>query len=1082
MFKMESGFWIRSAACAGLIFGCAVAPASGQYGATPLRGALAPEPHFNTGSGRDGHRFEAAPINKYRLYDFYNRQAKYRLANGEIPDLLLPYPGLQGGRQGHWGNTNEAAYSAVRDREVEPEHHRLVGRRNGMFVYLGETPDREGKAVGEVDPSTGRIVRVVVDASLATPVFWASHKVDRYGFSIGLHGADYLIGPEVEWLDSAGAPVAVDFPGYYVHGERVVFRRQIGGVDVLDLPGVRFDGGIPVYDRTFEWEDAAAGLSFALPAPSAAFAEAGATMHEERKHGVLRLILEGSIYRVVHEIACKEGAVAVSHGVSARVNLPAFQAGDRLRISSWIMKREAAARTWSAEVAALSPLTKGGPAFYDKTVTVQGVLDADPAAKGSGYSIDDVPVPSKNPYGTPMTTSGLAFDRSGAAYISTLVGDIWKVTGLTGDLSEVTWKRFASGIPNPLGLEMVDDVLFVTAVGKIMCLHDYNRDGEADYYERFTQQPLELGGMGSENQNLERDAAGNFYVCGAGGIMRISPDGRTMEVISDSARNPLGLAVRGDGLALSDSSEGYPKNGTCTIYESHHAENQNSVAKRKRILYLPRGVDNSPGGRLFLDHPGFGPLGKSILGVSYGSGSVYVILRDPNGGTPQAALFPLPMEISSGAARIAEQPGSREIFVVGLDGWGDVAVTEGSLNRIRYTGEPTLVPTGWRAYRNGLSVTFNLPLKPGPLSPDGLFLQQWNYCDYTNIYGSPEFSVKDPQQIGHDHVKISSVHLSDDRKTIFLEAPELLPAMCTHLHGGIVSSGGLKLELDLYATLNQLNGDHPAAPAYSGGKPLDLKVPDVPGTTDTYTVLTGFFDKRGGRDVAGRPVGEAVPYQPGDLGYDWIRTNLIEKQCLPCHGPGTPHDYTTYEGLLAKIDPIQPEKSALIGLLETGSMPPHPLPSVAPEMIAALRKWVAGGLGRKTPDNALPSPIPVREPVKVSGLWVGRENELSDRHLVDGNFSTIWAAPEGARSGWIEIDLGEAQEVSTILLDDSPYARTRGFEIKFLDGESWKTIASGETIGVRKRISFGHIVARRFRIEILNATEVPVISEIQFFP
>jgi glucose/arabinose dehydrogenase len=196
---------------------------------------------------------------------------------------------------------------------------------------------------------------------------------------------------------------------------------------------------------------------------------------------------------------------------------------------------------------------------------VKGVVDADPTAAGSGYALDDIPVPVNNPYGVPMTTSGLAFDADGVAYISTLVGDIWKVTGLDRELAAVTWRRYASGISLPLGLEMVDGVLYVLGEGGITRLHDYNKDGEADYYERFTKMGVQLGGLGAANQNLERDAAGNFYACGKNGIVRISPDGKKLEVISAGARNPLGLGLRPDGLALSDSSEGSPSNGTCTI-------------------------------------------------------------------------------------------------------------------------------------------------------------------------------------------------------------------------------------------------------------------------------------------------------------------------------------------------------------------------------------------------------------------------------------------------------------------------------------------------------------------------------------
>ena len=44
-----------------------------------LRGPMSLLPHFQTSQGREGHRFADHRNNKYRLYDFYKRQAEYHL-------------------------------------------------------------------------------------------------------------------------------------------------------------------------------------------------------------------------------------------------------------------------------------------------------------------------------------------------------------------------------------------------------------------------------------------------------------------------------------------------------------------------------------------------------------------------------------------------------------------------------------------------------------------------------------------------------------------------------------------------------------------------------------------------------------------------------------------------------------------------------------------------------------------------------------------------------------------------------------------------------------------------------------------
>jgi hypothetical protein len=914
-----------------------------QYDALPLRSSLADEEYFQTSLGREGHRFAAALINQYTLYDFYDRQAAFYLKQPSIPELLPPYPGLQGGRQGHWGNTNERNFSAVKDRTVEAEYFRLIERREGQFIRTGDGTNKEKNAVCVFDATTSCMKKVILQAKLTTPVHTFSYQVDRFGFNMSATGKEYFLNSGNEWLDDTANPAVVSTIGYYVNSNNVIYRRNIAGIECLDMPMVEYNGEIPIYSRTFQWQADAPTMRFLMPEPAAGLIEKEAEISTAYKDGIFRIRLTGTVNSLIYEIQGAGEISVAQKNATTQASLPACKKGQTLRISCWLTKSENANQLTAKPIAALATLTRGGPTFFPKTTTVKGQLNADPAAHGSGYAMDDIPVPIHNAYGTPMTTSGLTFDDKGDSYISTLVGDIWKVSGLSGNLEQVVWKRFASGIPNPLGLKMVGDVLYVTAVGGIMKLHDFNHDGEADYYERFTKQNLQLGGQGQENQNLETDANSNFYLCGAAGIFRISADGAKVEKISDRARNSLGLGVRPDGLALSDSSEGNPGNGTCTIYESNHPENEKSVSKFKRILYLPRGIDNSPGSRIFLNNPAFGPLGQSIVGTSFGSGSIYAILRDPNQGTPQAAMIKLPMETSSGAARIALHPLTKEIFVVGFDGWGDLAVDEGCLHRIRYTGEKCLLPIAWRAYRNGISVSFNEPLDAAQIKSPQFFAQQWNYIDATHTYGSPEYSVRHPEMIGHDHLTILSTHLSEDKKELFLEIKDLLPAMCTQLSGHLKAINGAELKLNLFATLNQLNGNHPKGSPRANGPSFDLVSPLLESNGDTYTNLTNYFDKRAGRDLVKRPVAEEIVYKKEDLNYRWINDNLIQKQCIICHAPGTAHDFSNYQNIRKLVNLEAPSKSTILGMIHTNSMPPFPLPLVAPSMREAILEWIKAG-------------------------------------------------------------------------------------------------------------------------------------------
>lgn len=175
----------------------ACSPALADYGEQPLRGSLNDKPHFQTSLGREKHRFEKHPNNAYQLYDFYARQAQYYLNGSEAPKpLLLPYPGLEGGRRGHWGYTNERDSTAYH-REVGPEFTILTGRDNGMHYIKSGTSEHPALCV--FNGYTPRLDRVMTAGRLAETGHPFTYKIDRFGIGLAAHGTATLRGPSREW-------------------------------------------------------------------------------------------------------------------------------------------------------------------------------------------------------------------------------------------------------------------------------------------------------------------------------------------------------------------------------------------------------------------------------------------------------------------------------------------------------------------------------------------------------------------------------------------------------------------------------------------------------------------------------------------------------------------------------------------------------------------------------------------------------------------------------------------------------------------------------------------------------------------
>ncbi|NNM28231.1 MAG: heme-binding domain-containing protein, partial [Akkermansiaceae bacterium] len=291
------------------------------------------------------------------------------------------------------------------------------------------------------------------------------------------------------------------------------------------------------------------------------------------------------------------------------------------------------------------------------------------------YTIDTIPVPLENPYRALMFLAGHDFFSDGDAAVSTIMGDVWIVKGIDAGLREVTWRRFAAGLNQPLGLVIVDDVVHVLCKDRILRLHDLNDDGEADHFENFCDYPTSIGGHDYAT-DLQRDAAGNFYFSTKHiGTVKVPPDGKSFETLATGIRNPNGIGVRRDGMVVTA-----PQEGTWTpasmILESRDGRFFGLGAKRGRTIdpplcFVPRGVDNSTGGLVFADHrSGWGPLAGQLLAMSYGNSTHYAVLVDESTGVKQGAAVPLRGDFLAAPNRARFSPHDGQLYVTGSEGWG----------------------------------------------------------------------------------------------------------------------------------------------------------------------------------------------------------------------------------------------------------------------------------------------------------------------------------------------------------------------------------------------------------------------------
>ncbi len=107
----------------------------------------------------------------------------------------------------------------------------------------------------------------------------------------------------------------------------------------------------------------------------------------------------------------------------------------------------------------------------------------------------------------------------------------------------------------------------------------------------------------------------------------------------------------------------------------------------------------------------------------------------------------------------------------------------------------------------------------------------------------------------------------------------------------------------------------------------------------------------------------------------------------------------------------------------------------------------------------------------------------SAANLTDGNPRTHWAAPDENRNPSVEIDLKSPKSFNSIVLQESMEfgQRIATFSIEVWDGEKYKEIAKGTTIGRKRILQFEPQQASKLRILIKQSKAAPVLNTIELY-
>jgi hypothetical protein len=411
-------------------------------------------------------------------------------------------------------------------------------------------------------------------------------------------------------------------------------------------------------------------------------------------------------------------------------------------------------------------------------------------------------------------------------------------------LTTLTAPGCAAGLFQPLGIRIVGDEVWANCMDQLARVRDSDGDGLADTIDAFATSIHTTPNFHEFPFDLQTDAAGNFYFMkGApvktggkgfdpigphhGKLLRVSPDGQQIAVIASGFRVSNGIWLDSPERFFMTDNEGdwVPTTPINLVEPGGFYGVQATVrgevpAKRGQLVtWVPHDVDNSGGCIVRVPEGQWGYLGGELIHCSYGQAKLFHVLTETIDGVIQGGVVHLPTDgqFTSSLMRARWAPNG-DLLVGGLQGWQTRGVDDGGLFRVRHTGATPTRVSGLRIAQNGIEVRFTTPVAAMSATDAGNYSsERWCYR-VANQYGSAHYRLPDhdwdfatawdplplatiakarqivdpdererfiagalKQREGHDPVTIRSISIAADRKSVFLEIPDMRPAMQYHL-------------------------------------------------------------------------------------------------------------------------------------------------------------------------------------------------------------------------------------------------------------------------------------------------------------
>lgn len=439
------------------------------------------------------------------------------------------------------------------------------------------------------------------------------------------------------------------------------------------------------------------------------------------------------------------------------------------------------------------------------------------------YVFDSIPLPVPNPWKRNVRLADLAFlnDQGDAAGV-TFDGDVWLISGLKGDLRNITWSRFASGLHEPMSIVARNGELFVFDRSGIWRLVDSDKNRECDRYEMFCNLFAQTAETREFPNSMKLGPDGALYISKGGQegttrgkhngtVIKVAADGKSMEVIGYGLRQPfIGVNPQTGLVTASDQQGNYVPSTPLHIIEHHHFYGHlPTVAPKEEypetitepLTWIPHPVNPSGVTQTWLLGAKMGPINDELIHIGYNRPELFRVLmkRQPSPGLsrPQAAVVSFSRDFDFPTLNAVVNPADGQLYITGFQVWGTVAAKLSGLARMRWTGKPRVLLKEVTATDQGVLLRFNEKLDPKlATGPTSYSAERWNYRR-TADYGSPH--LKPDGSTGQEFMTASSAYLSQDGMSVLVGFPDMKAGVSQMRIGwGLKSVDGLKAENTAY--------------------------------------------------------------------------------------------------------------------------------------------------------------------------------------------------------------------------------------------------------------------------------------------